>query len=114
MAEAFLKLGVAAETELGDEPGHRRRADARALGEPCHRLEPGDRIGGEQDPCEAAFGRRERAEAAAHDLADARALGRGVRDVCYIVPQPWRSWNVSLTTREAAVSFPNQAGRGRL
>ena len=73
MPQAFLKLGIAAKSQLGDEPGDRRRADAGAIGESGDALEAGDRIRGEQDAGQPAFGRAEGVEALPDHLGDAFA-----------------------------------------
>ncbi len=82
VAQRLLELRVAAKPELGDEPRHRRRADVGALGEPGDALQAGDRVGGQEDPGELAFGRAQAVEALSHQLADP---GFGTCDVYYIL-----------------------------
>src|SRR4029077_19741579 len=98
VAQAFLKLGIAAKTELGDEAGHRRRAHARALGEPRDALQAGDGIAGQEDAGEPALRRAQAVQALAHDLTDPRAPRRWRRDICYILAQSSPLRNV-LDTR---------------
>src|SRR5260370_29322488 len=84
MPENLLELRVAAKAELGDEAGHRRRADARPLGKPGDALQPRDGVGGEEDAGKPPFRRTQGVEALPDDLADP---GVTRRDVCYILPQ---------------------------
>ena len=49
LPEHLLELRIALEPELRDESGDGRRADSGALGKAGDALQPGDRIGGEED-----------------------------------------------------------------
>ncbi len=82
MAQRLLELRVAAEAELGDEARDGRGADLGALGEPGDALQPGDRVGRQEDPGELPFGRAQAVEAAPDQLGDARF---GTCDVYYIL-----------------------------
>src|SRR5438067_3907818 len=94
MPQVLLKLRVAPETELRDEAGHRRRADARPLGKPGHTFQAGDGVAGEQHPGEAALGRAEAVQALADELADAGVTCIARRYVCYILPQSASPGNI--------------------
>src|SRR5438270_5530145 len=94
MAQVLLKLRVATEPELRDEPGHRRRADSRPLGKPGHAFQAGDGVAGEQDPGEPALGRAQAVQALANELADAGVARIARRYVCYILPQSASPGNV--------------------
>ena len=68
--EALLELGITAKAELGDEASDGRRAHARALGEPRHALESGDRIGSKEHAGQPPLGRAEAVQALPDDLPD--------------------------------------------
>ncbi len=84
VAEHLLELGVAAEAELGDEPGHGGRADAGPLGEPGDALQAGNRIRSQEHPGQLPLGRAQAGQVVSDQLADPR-LRRRV--VCYIPAQ---------------------------
>src|SRR5207249_11401719 len=80
-AEALLEVGVAPKAELGDESGDRRRADPRALGEPGHALQAGERVRGQEDPSQPPLGRTQRVEALADDLSNSMLRNSHYRHV---------------------------------
>src|SRR5438067_13142894 len=94
MPQVLLKLRVAPETQLRDEAGHRRRADAGPLGKPGHAFEAGDGVTGEQHPGEPPLGRGEAVEALADELADAGGACMARRYVGYVLPQSASRGNV--------------------
>ena len=77
VAQRLLEFGIAGKAELGDEAQDGGAADARAARELSHRLQPRDRVIGQQGKRGPALGRRQPRQALADGFGDGERRGVG-------------------------------------